>query len=116
MACGLWVQPRSPIPAAIAPEVNSKTSTPALPSPASSLTNRAIRRLSRWPLSRVSRLVPILTTSRPTLRLISKFDFSDADVVTGRGAVAGQFFFHAHLFKNILEALQAFLLVKIGHR
>src|SRR5258708_38941578 len=64
MAWGLCDHPSSCVPAAIAPDVTKSTSIPVLRREASSFTNRAIRRLSRWPPSRVNRLVPILTTRR----------------------------------------------------
>src|SRR6185437_17097309 len=86
----------------------------------SSEARRPMRGLSRWPSRRVSRLVPILTTRRAGraagLRLIKKLRFADAHGIARDGALPGQFFFHAHFFKNVLEALQGFLLVETGHR
>src|SRR2546421_614983 len=97
---GRFPHPSSPTPAAIAPDVTSAISMPDFCTAANSRTKRAIRRRSKWPPSRVRRLVPILTTRRlGTIRLglhlgfIRKFDAADADRIAGGGALFGELLF-----------------------
>src|ERR1017187_6591789 len=106
---GLFFQPNSPIPAAIAPELTSTTSVPALRMAASSPANRAMRARSRSPPSLVRRLVPTLTTRRLIrsfrcevsgffiVHFKIKFQLVDLDGVAGLGALAHELFFDAHL-------------------
>src|SRR5262245_19942736 len=114
MAWGLCLQPSSPVPAAIAPEVTRTTSTPAFRRAASSRTKRASRRSSRCPPARVSRLVPILTTKRFTLGFIGELDIADAHVVPRDRPLAGQLALDPHLLQYILKTLQTFKLLKVG--
>src|SRR5262245_6835126 len=126
-SAGRFLPPNSRMPAAIAPELTKTTSTPARRICASSLAKRATRGRSRCPPSRVKRLVPILTTTRPirfavgTVRfafifhLIEKLFFPYPDGVAILRALAIKLLFDAHLLQNIHEAPRAFLLVEIRH-
>src|SRR5258708_1774240 len=107
-SAGRFVHPSSPIPAAMAPELTSTTSTPDSLIWASSLARRAIRGRSRCPPSRVRRLVPILTTKRPIplfdvdawffiVQFIEKFRVPHLHRIPRLNALTLQLLFDAHL-------------------